>query len=519
MKEELKLKDGIWKNGIGAGISYINMIVSFIAGMIITPLLLNKLGDSEYGSYVLVASISSYLTVVKNGVSDTMIRYCTKFRAIEDKSSADRFNGLALLINVMFSIITLFIGIILVYKLHDLYGNTLSKNEIDIAVRLLKIMLLNIVITFLSNVFFGYLAAYEEFVILRGLELINLIISNVLIFCILLMGAKSFGVVVVTTCCNIAVAVAEALYSWRKLHIGFDFSINKFENDFLKEVVIYFITVFIVVIVEQIYWKLDNVLIAGYVSASTVAVYSIGMLFHKYFMKFSTTISKVMAPRFFLRIDSGADKIKLTNMLIQISKLQAVAVLLALSGLILYGREFIHLWVGKSYDIAYFIAVITLVPYSFELIGNLRNVILQAKGLYMKKSILLLMTSLLNIVLTIWWIKLFGIIGAAAATGMGIILGYIGVTVILKVCNVIDNRRYLRETYGRFIVPLLISCPTGMVIKQVIPCDSWISFICNTGLYTCIYSICIYFITFRNVGRKRMKRYFEEGWRNENKKS
>ena len=147
MKEELKLKDGIWKNGIGAGISYINMIVSFIAGMIITPLLLNKLGDSEYGSYVLVASISSYLTVVKNGVSDTMIRYCTKFRAIEDKSSADRFNGLALLINVMFSIITLFIGIILVYKLHDLYGNTLSKNEIDIAVRLLKIMLLNIVIT------------------------------------------------------------------------------------------------------------------------------------------------------------------------------------------------------------------------------------------------------------------------------------------------------------------------------------------------------------------------------------
>lgn len=491
---------------MGAMISYVNMFASFVVGMVITPLLINRLGDSEYGAYVLIASISSYLTVVQNGFSDTMIRYSTKFRAKEDKQGADCFNGLSLMINVIFAIFVLFIGIILVYRLPHIYGNTLSEKEISIAVSLLKLMILNIIITFLSNVFFGYLTAYEEFVVLRGLDFLNIVISNVLIFCILMMGARSFGVVVVTTCCNIAIGIIEALYSWLRLDIGFSFSVKGFEKSFLKEVLVYFVTVFIVVIVEQIYWKLDNLLIAGYVSASAVAIYSIGMSFHKYFMKFSTTISKVMAPRFFLHIDAGADKMKVTSMLIHISRIQAAAILLALSGLILYGREFIYLWVGESYDIAYFIAVITLVPYSFELVGNLRNVILQAKGLYMKKSILLLVISLLNIAFTIWWVQVFGIMGAAAATGLGVIIGYVGVTIILEHYNVIDNHRYLKETYLGFLVPLLISCLAGLAIKHFILCDSWVTFICNVALYSCIYSVCILFITFRYTGIDQIKK-------------
>ncbi|MCC8152219.1 MAG: polysaccharide biosynthesis C-terminal domain-containing protein, partial [Lachnospiraceae bacterium] len=267
---------------------------------------------------------------------------------------------------------------------------------------------------------------------------------------------------------------------------------------------IYFLSVFIVVIVEQIYLILEDILIAEFDSAAALEVYSVGMSFHKYFMKFSTTISKVMAPRFFLRIDSGADKNKVTEMLIKVSRIQAIPILLVLSGLIVYGKEFIHLWVGESYDAAYYIMLVTLIPYSFELVGNLRNVILQARGLYMKRSILYLITSLINVVLTIWWLKVFGIVGAAAATGFGVMLGYIGVTVILKRDGIVDNRRYLKETYLRYVLPFIISIAFGMVLKYVIGCNTWFTFVVNVLAYTIVYAVLAFLIGLK----KEEKQYF-----------
>lgn len=499
---------GIYKNKIGALISYISMIISIVIGMVITPIMLKKLGDSEYGIYILIASLISYLNVIQNGFSDTIMRYAARFRAKDDKDMAARFNGLSLCINLIASVIVGALGVLLIIQFPTIYANSLTETEIALALRLLYLMVFNVIITFISNGFFGYLAAYEEFIVLRGTELANQVISNLMIVAILFLGRKSFEIVIITTVCNLISRLFEAIYCWKKLHIRFDFSLRKLEPKFLREVGFYFLTVFIVVIVEQIYWKLDNILIAGVVSASAVAVYSLGMSFHKYFMKFSTTISKVMAPRFFVKIDSGADKYKVTQMLIRISRIQAIPILLALSGLIVYGKDFISLWVGDSYSIAYYIALVTLIPYSLELVGNLRNVILQARGLYMKKSLLLLIVSIMNIVLTLWWIRLYGIIGAAVATGLGIIVGYVGVTIILKKNDIVDNKRYLKETYLHYLIPVALSMICGFFLKLLLSCNSWMMFFIHVALYTLIYIILIILIGLNLEEKQYVKNMF-----------
>ncbi|MCC8147298.1 MAG: hypothetical protein LIO93_12880, partial [Bacteroidales bacterium] len=205
MSENNSLK----KNQIGAVISYVNVAASIVVGLLVTPAIIKGLGDSEYGVYVLIASITSYLSVVQNGFSDTTIRYATKFRARDDKEQAARFNGFSLCVNIVITILALLIGILLASKFPVIYGNSLSAEEISIAVRLLYLMLINIAITFMSNVFFGYLAAYEEFVLLRGLELANTIISYTLIYVVLLLGAGAYEIVLVTTFCNLVVALIE----------------------------------------------------------------------------------------------------------------------------------------------------------------------------------------------------------------------------------------------------------------------------------------------------------------------
>src|SRR5690606_12623629 len=133
-----------------------------------------------------------------------------------------------------------------------------------------------------------------------------------------------------------------------------------------------------------------------------IAVYSIGITFNKYFMSFSTAVSRVLTPEIIRRVDAGADPAHLTDLMVRISRVQAYLLLLTLGGLIVFGQRFLALWLGSEFALSYWIMLSVLVPYTIELTGNARNIILQVKGLYWHKSAITLSLAALNIPLTIF---------------------------------------------------------------------------------------------------------------------
>ena len=65
----------------GAVLSYVVIIVNTLIQLLYTPLLIRKLGQSEYGLYSLVASIIGYLTIMDLGFGNAIIVYTSKYRA------------------------------------------------------------------------------------------------------------------------------------------------------------------------------------------------------------------------------------------------------------------------------------------------------------------------------------------------------------------------------------------------------------------------------------------------------
>ena len=64
----------------GIALSFLSIIVSFVIGFAVTPVIIKKLGDSEYGVYTLVASLCAYLNIVEQGLADTVVKYIIKFK-------------------------------------------------------------------------------------------------------------------------------------------------------------------------------------------------------------------------------------------------------------------------------------------------------------------------------------------------------------------------------------------------------------------------------------------------------
>ena len=64
---------------IGALLSYIAMGISILVQLLYTPILITKLGQSEYGLYSTVSSVIAMLAVLNLGFNSGYIRYYAKY--------------------------------------------------------------------------------------------------------------------------------------------------------------------------------------------------------------------------------------------------------------------------------------------------------------------------------------------------------------------------------------------------------------------------------------------------------
>ena len=73
---------------------------------------------------------------------------------------------------------------------------------------------------------------------------------------------------------------------------------------------------------------------------------------------------------------------KVSDLFIRVGRATFFVILLVLSGFIIFGREFLLVWVGEGYEAAYWVAIIVMLPFSVDLAQNLGLCILQVKGQY-----------------------------------------------------------------------------------------------------------------------------------------
>ena len=69
----------------GAVLSYVSIILSTVISFVYTPIMIGRLGDSEYGVYQFVLPIISYLSLLSFGLGSAYVRYYSRFKAADDR--------------------------------------------------------------------------------------------------------------------------------------------------------------------------------------------------------------------------------------------------------------------------------------------------------------------------------------------------------------------------------------------------------------------------------------------------
>jgi O-antigen/teichoic acid export membrane protein len=499
----------------GAALSLVSLLISNLIPFIYTPIMLRMLGQAEYGLYGIASAFMGYINLLNFGISGTIVRYITKYRAAGDKAGEERMFGLFIKIYSVIAALIMAAGITLAFNL-GFYDRSLSSSELDILRKLVLLMTMNTALFLPLSPFGAIVTAHERFVFSKLTNMAFTLAAPIVNLILLYLGYGSVGLASVSVLFNTATYLILIPYVFKKLGIRPRFS--GAEKGILREILGFSAFVFFAQIVDMLYWSTDKLVIGWAIGTVGTAVYNVGASFNAYITSLSTAISGVLLPRVTTMAINNAPKEEFTNLFIKIGRLQFIIISMVISAFVAFGRQFIALWAGPGYETAYYVALLTMIPVTVPLIQNTGLNILYATNRHKFRSIVYACIAAVNAVLTFWWVEDFGIIGAAVATCLAYVTG-----------NILIINWYYHKKIGINIPlfwlnilkmsPVMIIMGTGWwFLLEWIGLGSWLMFLIMGGAYVLIYAVLAYFFMMNSYERslllgpvKKILRKFRKG--------
>lgn len=492
-----QLKSGVY-------LSYISLFVTNISNLILTPFIIRNLGDSEYGLYMLIGAFVGYIAVLDFGLGNTVVRFVAKYRAENDKRSEENFLFSTFIIYTIISAVIVLVGAILYFNLQNIFGDSLTVEEIGKAKVMFVILVINLALTLPMKSFTGIMTAYEKFILPRTLSIVRVLIRAIVIFILLTLGYKAIAIVLVDAILNLLMMVITMMYVFIKLKVKIRH--HYFNKALFKNILSYSSLIFVSVIVDQIYWRIGHLILGIVASTTEVAIFAIGMTFGQYFITFSTAISGVFLPKITGMVVKNATGEELTDILIRTGRLQFIVLGLVLGGFILIGRNFILLWAGNNYGPSWIIALILMIPLIIVLTQTIGISILQAKNMHGFRAFSYLVIAVINAIISIYLAKVYGAVGAAIGTSLSLVLGNIIVMNLYYHFKVkLNIPRFYKELFKGLLLSMILSLGLGGLLL-FIPGYSWLIIVLQGFIYTVVYLIIMWFIGMNKSEKQLFKR-------------
>lgn len=479
--------------------SYINIILQTVVNILYVPILLYYVGKSEYGLYQLIGSLIAYFSVMDFGLGSTIVRFYTKYKTLNDKLNMENILAISVFAYGIISIFIFIIGIVIYFNIEYIFSNSMNEYEIGLSQELLLLLLFNLVVSLTTTIFRSVINAHEKYFVLKGLETITLVLQPVLIILILQKYPNVFVVALIQTILNVLFSIVRGYYCFVKLNMTIKF--HYWNKSLYKEFRKLTLSVFIVSIVNQIFFKTNQVILGIVSGTVAVAIYSIAAIIYMNYMALSVAISGVYLPHVMEIIAKNQPKKILSDLLITIGRWQYFLLAAVCSGFFIFGKYFLTVWAGKDFLDAYIITLMIIIPFTIDLIQNIGLSILQAQNKYDFRARVCFCMGIFNLCLAIPLAKMYGGIGCAFATGLSMFIGN----------GLIMNWYYLKITkldivlfwknIGRITIGVIIITIIGYIFNGIIEDKNIIVFVMKLLVYALLY-ISIMYKFFMNIEEK-----------------
>ncbi|MGF3226227.1 lipopolysaccharide biosynthesis protein [Facklamia sp. P12932] len=480
MKERIK----------GVTLSYIYMATHIFVSFISVPIILKFVGEEEYGVYQIVGALISYVAIFETSISGGTLKYFSQ--AVAKKSQQDMKIVLSISrkINRYLSFALVLICVLFLTLFKFFYEESLLHSQMNESLIMIILLFLNLIFSLSNSIYLAAITSYEKFTFLRLILIVSKLIQPLMYSFFLKIFPYAVTIVVIQLCINLILCLLRYLYFKKHIRITIP---RKISNPTLLRSMLFFSTsILLSSIADQIFWKTDQLILGSMFSPTIVAVYSIGSQIYYNYMLIGIQASTVFYPEL-SRLNQKSDGIQLmSNLFIKVGRISYYLLFSIVIGFMLFGKEFIHIWVGSNFEESYYIALIVMIPFTIDIVQHIGLNILQVINKYSFRAKIYLFSAILNILSTLVLSKYMGALGAALSTGItmlitsGFILNWYYYSIVK-----LDIIRFWKEII--FItIRLIPSVLVGFLINLIIDEFSLFNFILKLVLFLSFYLINCY---------------------------
>ena len=162
-----------------------------------------------------------------------------------------------------------------------------------------------------------------------------------------------------------------------------------------------------------------------------------------------------------------------------------------LAGLVIFGKDFIYLWLGSGFDKSYYCMIALCLPALFFYPLQIAENAIAAVEKIKHCGLATIISTVVGIGASIGLAFPWGAIGVS----IGICIGFITRTILF---NIIFNR-YLKinplsfyfKSYVSFLIPVAISVVVGVILNKMLPDATWIYFLIKVFIASICYIACV----------------------------
>lgn len=493
----------------GTILSYFSIFISCAGAVFTTPFIVHCLGDSTYGVYRIIVSMISYMSVLNFGFGSAAVRYLAEFRVKNQSKRQEQFLTVICWLNFFAICICVCVGIAVYNLLDKVFSASMVAEEINLAKELFSILIFGVVVSILNDIYSAIINAYEQFVFMKSLDVLRNVLKIGLIFAILSYQQNAVYLTMIDLALNIFVLLCNLCFVRKRLAIRIAFRLperGEIDVRYYKEVFIYSLMVLLNLVINQLIWNTDSVIIGMRLNPVKASVYGVGSTISSTFYNMSLVIVSLLMPKTVQLVKSNVSKEELTDYMIQVSRIQGYIALFLVSAYFVLGRQFIDLWMGSNYREAWISSLLVMIGSVFASLLIIGHAILKAlnrQGFFMGTYLIVFS---LNAIITYAIVGQTGIVGAAAVTMITFALGNVFILIpYYQQCIGLNMKRFIGSLCKRLIpitgIIVLIMWKVFGIVEQW----TWMKFIIFAGIYTIVYCCSMYLFVANQEEKEKLQ--------------
>ena len=422
----------------GIYLNYLYLFVGLILSFVLTPIILQHLGQSAYGLWVVFGSIVGYFGLLDFGMNTATIKYTSEYHARNEQDNLNKYISTVLIMFIFIGIFIILVCFGLTPFIPGLFN--IPKDLISVGRIAFLIMGVNVALELVGATFGNMLYGYQRVDVWKTFCLIRASANASFTIIFLRLGFGLIGVVVASF---LSILILISLYLLFMRHSNYETVIDPRLADVntLKKIAPYSIRSFVLSLTSQILYYTDNIVIGIFLGASLVTMYSIAYRLCFLATYIFSIITQTMFPTF-TKLYTIGDIDGLKSLYLKTVRISVV--IMVPIGLFLgfFGHSFINLWVGEEHFVGINVLLVLIFMDFLHSFGTPPGLLLQALGKNKTFVFSEILNAGLNLLLSIILVRRIGL--------MGVALG----TLIASACT------------SSWIVPLLACKHTGLAVKR-----------------------------------------------------